>query len=342
MGYKDFRKENKFMGKTIFISIQPSQTGGGPSIFVHKFVQAVQKLGHKVIYDKSNRADVALAVIETGKILRQVNRDKTRVVLRTNGIYNQEYNEKFNRKIRPDMIALHNKLRTDIPSVDFVVYQSSWSKDRIDDEIGVSNKNWSIIHNGVDTKIFTPIAREDDGAIHLLHLGLMRDSYLMETLVGVQKESIRRGIKSKLFLVGTMDAVCSEIFKKNKDSSIIHMGSFPNSQLPKVYSMGDIFLSVRMGCSCSNVVSESQACGLATICPSWGGDKEMLSGMDGKVVEGGHWDYNKQYISNIVDAIETIAPSLNEYKQNARKNAIDNLSLDAMVKKYLVAMKLGK
>jgi glycosyltransferase involved in cell wall biosynthesis len=140
-----------------------------------------------------------------------------------------------------------------------------------------------------------------------------------------------------------MDGACSDVFKKNKDPSIIHMGSFPNGQLPKVYSTGDIFLSVRQGCSCSNVIGEAQAAGLCVISPSWGGDAEMLvDKKSGMVVDGGHWDYNQKYISNITDAIETIIPNITEYKQNARKNAVDNLSIDTMIKKYLSAMKLGK
>ena len=127
-----------------------SPGGGGPSVFVYKTAQALSKRGHKVRFDKPNRADVALCIIETGRTLKQINRQKTKVALRIDGIYCKEYwHGGAGRKWRPDMSALHAKLTSDIPTVDHMIYQSQWSKDRIDDEIIKRDKNYSIIHNGV-------------------------------------------------------------------------------------------------------------------------------------------------------------------------------------------------
>jgi glycosyltransferase involved in cell wall biosynthesis len=326
---------------TIYYSIPPSFNAGGPSVHVAKMAVGLTKRGHKVIYDKPNRSAVAVCVINSGNIFRKVNRSKTRVILRIDGIYNQLYNEKFNRKIRPDMTALHEELRRTIPLFDHIVYQSQWSKTQIDNEILPRNNNYSIIHNGVDPKIFKPYPNKKDGFIKLGHIGFMRDAYLMETLVGVYKELKKRGHKVKLLLCGSMDGGCAKVFKANKDQNTIHSSHIKNTKLAPKYCEADIYLNVRMGCSSNNVVSEAQACGLSCITPSWGGDCEMVvDGKTGVVVDGGKWDYNQKYINNLADAVEKIIPDLNGFKLRALKHARKNLNTDIMIDKYLKAMGL--
>jgi glycosyltransferase involved in cell wall biosynthesis len=330
------------MSKIIYFPFRGNQAGGGPHIFVYKMTQALVKRGYKINYDKPNRADVALGIIESGKLLKKVNRAKTRVVTRVNGIYNDLYNKKFNRAVRPDMIALHNKLRSDLGSngVDHVVYQSQWSYDRISDEICERKNNYSIIHNGVDVSLFKPSkASRNDGFINLGHIAKMRDQYLMETLIGVYLE-LKKNHKVRLILVGSMDAACSSVYNKHaSDKNIIKYGSVNNSSLPKVYSMLDVFLAVRQGASCSNIIAEAQACSIPLVCPAWGGDQEMVEdGKTGVIVDGGMWDYNNSYIKNLANGVEQVIPDLDGFRKRARQHAVKNLTIDIMVDKYLKAM----
>jgi len=328
---------------TIYYSVQGSFNAGGPSIHVAKMTSGLAQKGHKVIFDKPQRASVAMCIINAGSIFRKVNRDKTRVILRIDGIYNKLYNEKFKRKIRPDMIALHEELRRTIPLFDYIVYQSEWSKGCIDTEILPRNDNYSIIHNGVNTKIFKPHpdANKKDGFIKLGHIGFMRDAYLMEVLVGVYKELKSRGHKVKLFLCGSMDAGCSKVYSANKDSNIIYSPHVKNTRLATKYCEADIYMNVRQGCSSNNVVPEAQACCLPVITSSWGGDCEMVvGGKTGIVVDGGKWDYDRKYIVSLSDAVEKIIPDLDGFKTRARKHAVKNLNVDTMINKYLKAMKL--
>jgi len=328
---------------TIYLSVRGSQGGGGPSIFCYKFANAIARKGHRVIYDKPQKSDIALAIINTGSILRKVKKakSKTKVMLRIDGIYNKLYNEKFNRAIRPDMTALHDELKRDIPLVHHTFYQSQWSKDRIFDEIVRVDRNNSVINNGVDINLFKPIP-QNRKEINLIHVAKMRDEYLMEMLVGTYKEVKSRGHNVNLLLVGTMDGGCQRVLKRSiADPNIKHLGNFPNGQLTRAYSMGDIFLDVRQGSSCNNVVPEAQACGIPVITPSWGGSCEMvLDGKTGVIAEGGKWDYDQKYIQNLSNAVEKIIPDLNGYKLRARKHAVQSLNLDIMIKKYMKAMGL--
>ena len=316
----------------IWCNVAPSVNGGGPSVFAHRIITALNKMGHKVISDKPQRADVALCIINTSKAIGRAKR----VVLRIDGIFNKLYNEKFNRAIRPDMIGLHNELKRDVPLVDHMVYQSQWSKDRIDDEIVVRDKDYSIIHNAVDPAIFQSV-KKDNSVLNLIHVGRMRDDYLMKMLIGVYDEVIKRGRKTKLILVGGMDGPCANVYKANrKGKNIVHMAAVPNHKLARVYAQGHIFLDARQGASSNNVVAESQACGLPVITPQWGGSQEMVvNKQTGMVVESGKWDYDNAYIQKLTDGVEYVMDNYSAMSLAARQHALDNLTVDQMVKKYI-------
>jgi len=322
----------------ICFNVQGSNGGGGPSVFVYKTAKELSKRGHKVIYTTPQNADAAICIIETGKFLRYCANSKTKIILRIDGIYNSEYNKKFNRAIRPDMKALHTKLTTDIPAVDHVVYQSNWSKKCIDEEI-IKRKdtNWSIVHNGVDTNLFKPTAVQKEKKLCLIHVGLMRNGYLMESLLGAYNKLVKRGIDTSLIMVGSMDGECKNVYKQYaNDSNIIYKPKVPNSSLPALYSSGDIYIGPRQGSSSDNVIAEAQACGLPVIIPSWGGNSDMVIDKEtGIIVPSGHWDYDEQYQNGIADAVEEILKDIGGYKKRARDHAVENLTIDKMVDKYL-------
>lgn len=324
----------------ICFNVRGSNGGGGPSVFVYKTAIELQKRGHAVMYSNPQNSDAAICIIETGKVRRQCADSDTKIIVRIDGIYNDEYNKKFNRAIRPDMIALHNKLKEDIPAVHHVVYQSNWSKARIDEEIvRRQDNNWSVIHNGVDTNLFKPTkpAHQRQGQLKLAHVGLMRNGYIMESLVGTFEELRRRGRDVHLLLVGSMDNECQKVFAPYKNNpNITHKSPAANSSLPQLYGWADIYMGPRQGSSSDNVIAEAQACGLPVIVPSWGGNADMvIDKQTGIVVSTGHWDYTTEYNNKIADAVEEIAENLTEFKTQARKHAVAELTIGRMVDKYL-------
>jgi len=324
----------------VWFNISPG-TSGGPSVWVARMTKELQKRGHRVIFDKPHKADVAVCVISVGKTLKKINRNKTKVILRVNGIYNDEYNKLFNRAIRPDMVALHNDLRTSIPRVDHVVYQSEFSRDRIFDEIIKHDKNYSVINNGADPKLFQPANKKDDGFINLFTLGKLRDDYLMESLIGTYQEVKKRGHRVRLVIAGDMDAACVKIYSQHKgDADIIKLGAFPNTKISRAFAHASIFIAPRMGSSCDQVITESLTHSIPVVVPAWGGNAELITdGVEGSIVDsGGHWNYGKDYIQKLADGVEQIIPDLAGFKARARKHAVAELTVEKMVDRYLKAM----
>jgi len=329
---------------TIYFNVVGDPGGGGPSVFVYKTAKALAAKKHSILYSNPAKSDIALCIIETGKVLRQIDKTKTKTILRIDGIYCKEYwHGGEGRAWRTDMTALHNKLKQDIPVVDLVVYQSQWSRDRIEDEIVQRPDKWTVIHNGVDINLFKPMPRLKDGFINLFHVGKMRNGYIMESLIGTYNQLKKRGHKPRLILAGNMDNECTTVYNKYKgDTNIKHLGAFPNTKLSQAFAMGDVFLAPRMGSSCDNVIGEAQASGLPVIVPKWGGNCEMVQdGVNGVIVDsGGKWNYGAEYTGKLADAVEKIIPDLGGYKKRAREYAVKNLSIDIMIDKYLKAMGL--
>ena len=326
----------------VYMNVNGSYGGGGPTVWAARMRDELLKGGHRVVFDNPAAAQVALCIIESGKVLGCINRKQTRVVVRLDGAYYKEYwhSQTPDRLWRPDMTSLHAAIARDVASVDCMVYQSAFSKGMIDQEIAERKQGFAIIHNGVDLELFKPVALSGTDCIRLGHIGMMRNGYLMSMLIGTHKLLKSRGIKSKLLLSGAMDAECKQVYTDTADSDVVYRGQVNNTALPSRYGEMDVFLAPRMGSSCDNVVVEAQACGVPVVVPSWGGSIELVKDRQtGVVVQTGHWTYDQQYIEGLADAVVEVSKDLPGYKQRARQHAVQELSLTKMVDRYLEAMK---
>jgi hypothetical protein len=63
-----------------------------------------------------------------------------------------------------------------------------------------------------------------------------------------------------------------------------------------------------------------------------------VDGSSGIVVPTGHWDYSKEYHEKLADGVEKIWPDLANFQKRARQHAVDNLTVQKMVNKYLGAL----
>ena len=329
----------------VYMNVNGSYGGGGPTVWAARTRDELIKSGCSVVFDRPHTAQSALCIIESGKVLGQVDRAKTKVIVRLDGAYYKEYwhNQTPDRAWRPDMTALHAAIMRDVGTVDCMVYQSAFSKERIDQEIAERKADFRVIHNGVDANLFKPnlTVYTNDGYLKLGHIGMMRNGYLMNTLLSTHRLLKQQGVKCKLLLLGSMDAECQQIYTQNQEPDVVYFGQINNTLLSTKYSMFDVFLAPRMGSSCDNVVIEAQACGVPVVIPSFGGNAELVQDHGtGVVVQTGHWTYDQAYIDGMADAVVELSKDLAGYKQRARQHAVQNLSLVDMMRQYRSIMGL--
>lgn len=324
----------------IYMSLKGSLTSGGPTVAAARLASGFASRGHNVIYDKPNRADVCLCIIESGKVLRQVDRKKTRVCVRLDGAYFKNYwhSKTPDRQWRSDMDSLHAAIKRDVGLADCMVYQSEFSKRMIDAEIAERKSNFAIIHNGIDTKLFSPKKRKDD-FINLFHHGVIRNAYIMEALLSIYK-NVSLNNKVRLVIVGSLDAECRKIYEQNKsDTNIRYLGPIQNSKLSTVFELADIGIYPRQGSSCDNAVIEALSSGVPVVLPKFSGNSELISdGVHGCAVESNNWDYGDSYYKRCSDGVVKILGDLDNFKKNARLHAEKELNIGKMISSYLKAM----
>lgn len=330
---------------TLFISLKGSLSSGGPTVAAANLAHGFIKRKHKVIYDNPYKADVALCIIDSGKVLRKVDRKKTKVMVRLDGAYFKEYwhGRTPDRKWRPDMDQLHSAIKRDVNNVDTMIYQSQFSKTKIDEEIAERKNNFVIINNGVDTNRFKPRPYKKSNIVKLFHHGVIRNDYIMDSLIDTVELLKKDGLGVELTIVGSMDAVCKKIYEKRKMDCIKYIGPVPNSKLQNFFVPGAIGIYPRQGSSSDNVVVESLAMGCPVIIPKFGGNAEFINNnKQGILVDSLNWDYGSKYSVRLADGIKQIFPDIDGFCNRARKHAVAELTIEKMIDKYLVAMGLGK
>ncbi|MBI5766102.1 glycosyltransferase family 4 protein [Candidatus Falkowbacteria bacterium] len=160
------------------------------------------------------------------------------------------------------------------------------------------------IPNGIDEDIFRPQTKDDglrqkynisqDDKVIIFVGGLDKQHYFkgVEILLKAVQD-IRGNIKIKLLLVGEGDL--KEHYKKlaldlGINENVIFTGWIDNTDLPKYYSLADVFVlpSTASTESFGIVIAEAQACGLPAVVSNWPGSRETLKdGETGLLIKPG-------------------------------------------------------
>jgi len=320
----------------------------GPHVFVRRFTSELERFGIEVSHSDLRGCSAALMLVSTwGDTFYEIaNRLKMKTVLRVDGFYlpvyfdNREQPGHYqSRKLAYDLMLLNQQMQRDLLLADHVVFQSKFSKDMCDLYLYNRRHNFSIIHNGVDTEVFKPVETEAR-PLTLLSAGNLRHEYMLGTVVPVFY-ALKDKCDLRLLIIGTMDKVNRQFFEdyRNKNAEeferrVTYLGPLKNEELPYWFNQADILVHPRAGDWSPNVVAEALACGLPVVCPKWGGASEMI-GEGGVAVEVEPWDYSQTFIDKMVEGVQRVIDDLDEYKSKAREQAVNNLGVDIMARKYM-------
>ena len=210
------------------------------------------------------------------------------------------------------------------------------------------DKSFTIIHNGVDTRVFTPKndrKRASDKLDLIISGSLYRAHKRLADAVNLTNilSNVYAGVK--LHILGDLDSLASQTICKLDKSRCIFYGKVHYNALPEFYQKADLQLQLSMFDPCPNVVVEGLSCGLPVITPLESGASELVG------VENSNWvvkenltmRYHNLHTSagipkipldKYVTAVKAVVDNLHENQMKARKRAEQALDIMLIAQQY--------
>lgn len=199
--------------------------------------------------------------------------------------YQQKLLEKEYKKYGLDFKIQYDYWARDLLSYDLCDYisvPSSFVK-RSFLEYGISEKKILVNPYGVDLSQFKQIKKEDDifRVIFCGTLSIQKGShYLLQAFYELNMSDI------ELWHIGNISNEMKPFIKKYTSSNIVYKGSYPQRELFKLYSQGNVFCIPSLQEGMAMVQLQAMACGLPLICTTNTGGEDLITkdGEEGFVI----------------------------------------------------------
>lgn len=263
-------------------------------------------------------------------------------ILRVDGFYvPEDQNNETYQLSYSERSNINKNIKLNLELSDYIIYQSYFSRERIEQYFKISPKNSSIIYNGVNTNLFKPHSFEKNGlkivTVGLFYIKNLR--LLIEVFEKIRENNTDLNIS--LTIIGSYRNGKEISFKhiqdllkdkkKIKDITIHHSVSL--KQLPDILNRNNVYIHTKIGDWCPNSVLEAMSCGLPVICPSWGGTKELV-GDAGAICQSKEWECDNALIDQMALDTIRIYKNLNEFSLKSRQRILDNFDLEKSLKEY--------
>jgi glycosyltransferase involved in cell wall biosynthesis len=207
---------------------------------------------------------------------------------------------------------------------------SNWMKKQAQTSKLLSKQPISVIHSGIDTKLFKAvdrnIARSHFAIETELPIVLMGAQNITESYKGVQFAIDALSILEEKVLIVTFGK--SAPVQLPKKHSHIHVGFIMSTaELSLLYSIADVFLATSVAEAFGKTMAEAQACGVPVVCFTGTGPEDIVRH---KVT--GYLAAFKN-VESIVQGIDFVLKS-NLPSEDIRAHAIANFDIDICTRKY--------
>ena len=221
---------------------------------------------------------------------------------------------------------------------DHVVYQSNFSKGWWDSSYGATPVECSTIHNGVDTRLFTPSGESvhDRNSISLVavegNLAYVRQ--VLMTSLQTWKRVAEDHPRCTLLLVGDLTESWRTMLPN--DPRVMYAGPLPHEQVPAYLRGATAFISAEINPACPNSVIEALACGTPVVGFATGALREIVTEGAGVLADYGAdpWKLEPPDIDALVTAVEKVRSSYDRFSAEARKVALERFSTQKMANAY--------
>lgn len=327
------------------ICIVPKVHGvGGMVSFLHKFSTGAQARGVQVTNDLSDGPYDAILVIGGTRQIVPVYRSKqrgVRVVQRLDGI-------NWIHRVRP--ISFKHSLRAEYGNLvlsalrryvaDHIIYQSEFSHWWWDNRFGRIARPFSVVHNGVDLKVYAPGGAPPTDVYRLLVVeGSLGGGYEsgLENAVRLAEALAARGWPMEVMVVGEVSAVLQAQWTAKSGVPIIWAGLVKREAIPALARSAHLLFSADVHPACPNSVIEALACGLPVVSFETGSLSELVTPETGFVGLYGSdsWKLEPPDVLGLAAGAEAVLKNWPKFSAAARLRAEAAFGLEMMVDKYL-------
>ena len=225
-----------------------------------------------------------------------------------------------------------------------VIYQSEFVQQMWENQYGKVNGSAHVIYNGVDTDVFIPgeSIAVDHAPIQILvvegHLGEGNEVYLANAVHFGEAMSASLNKPVQMRIAGDVPQALQEKWHRSSPLfSTEWMGVIDRDALIVQHHKSHFMFSAELNGGCPNSVIEAMACGNPVIGYATGALPKLLAGGGGVVVPygGNHWKLEPADVQGLVDGAEALLSQLDNYRETARKKAVQAYDIRTVGQQYL-------
>jgi glycosyltransferase involved in cell wall biosynthesis len=171
-------------------------------------------------------------------------------------------------------------------AADHVLYQSEFCRRAADLFLGPPSGSWEVLHNPVDTTVFTPGPAPPQEEIVLLLGGTHNQRYRFESALLTLARLVRGGMHVRLLVTGRFgwgagpaDAAADAarlIARHQMEAHLEIVGPYAQEEAPALLRRAHVLLHTQYNDCCPGLVLEALACGVPVVYSASGGVPELV------------------------------------------------------------------
>jgi glycosyltransferase involved in cell wall biosynthesis len=278
--------------------------------------------------------------VDAPALVRLARRRRAAFVWNQNGVaYPAWYGPGYELVNAPRARLLHR--------ADHVFFQSAFCKLSADRFYGERRDGWEVLHNPVDTRLFTPSPGRPRRPLTLLLGGSQYQRYrlvsALETLALVRRERP----DARLLVAGELsfapDGRAQALGLRARlglDGAVDFLGPYSRRDAPELMRRADVLLHTKVNDPCPMVVLEAMASGLPVVYSASGGVPELVGDDAGRGVPT-QLDWEQDHPpapAGLAEALAAVAERLDEHGAAARARAVERFDLAQWVERHRVVL----
>jgi len=230
-----------------------------------------------------------------------------------------------------DTERLNARLRGVLRAATHVVYQGEFCKEAADEFLGPPAGTWEILVNAVDTQEFTPADNPPGGEPVLLLAGDQSQAYRLETALA----TLALLPEARLLVAGSVVGGQQLIQELGIAHRVELVGRYAQRDAPALFRRAHVLLHPKVRDPCPNVVLEALACGVPVVHSASGGVPDLVGDSGIGVASETTWELDvPPAAGELAEAVHTVLASLEEYRTNARRRAIEHFDLAPWIERH--------